>query len=420
MNLFGRLNSIVGLRMRRPPHVKIQSPDEIRAAERDAYLPQRDITIAERDEYVRQRDIAIGERDEYLRQRDVAIGERDEYLRQRDIALGERNELLCQRDVAIGQKNQYSDRLASHLHRGDVLMRPEAAVPDRLLLFLHVGKTAGMTLAHILARNFETEQFLQVDMADIVPTTLGTWPETAVTRALGRMPAADVAKLRAIWGHYRSGVEAYLPRPCAVITVLRDPVDRLISGYYYEVAACRRPAATLDDYANFDQHYELTLDNGMTRIFSGRDELAPLGFRLTRKDHRCVTEADLALAMQSLDRCLIVGLIDQFDETLLVLGADLRWSLSDLVYRRQNVTPHRPETGHVPVSIRDRIMACNQYDAALVEHGRKHLVRRISSYPGDFEKDLALFRQLNALFQQGVPVAELRGREYAARRPVSR
>jgi hypothetical protein len=37
--------------------------------------------------------ILAAEREAYLRQRDVAIGERNELQRQRDVAIGERNEL---------------------------------------------------------------------------------------------------------------------------------------------------------------------------------------------------------------------------------------------------------------------------------------------------------------------------------------
>jgi hypothetical protein len=87
------------------------------AAERDAYLRQRDEAIGERNEYLRQRDEAVGERNEYLRQRDEAIGERNEYLRQRDEAIGERNEFLRQRDEAIAAGNSLATHL-THLQAG--------------------------------------------------------------------------------------------------------------------------------------------------------------------------------------------------------------------------------------------------------------------------------------------------------------
>ncbi len=63
---------------------------------------------------------------------------------------------------------------------------------------------------------------------------------------------------------------------------------------------------------------------------------------------------------------------------------------------------------------RDRILDCNRYDVVLVEHARTHLARRISGYPGDFEKDLVLFRKLNALFQQGVRIEDFHRIEYDA------
>jgi hypothetical protein len=65
--------------------------------------PSRAVLAAERDAYLRQRDEALGERNEYLRQRDIALRERNELRRQIDEACGERNELHRQRDVAIGE-----------------------------------------------------------------------------------------------------------------------------------------------------------------------------------------------------------------------------------------------------------------------------------------------------------------------------
>jgi hypothetical protein len=76
------------------------------AAERDAYLRQRDQALGERNEFLRQRDEALGERNEFLRQRDEALGERNEFLRQRDNAIGECNEILHQRDKALVERDR--------------------------------------------------------------------------------------------------------------------------------------------------------------------------------------------------------------------------------------------------------------------------------------------------------------------------
>jgi hypothetical protein len=46
---------------------------------------------------------------------------------------------------------------------------------------------------------------------------------------------------------------------------------------------------------------------------------------------------------------------------------------------------------------------------------RTHLARRIAAYPGDFDRDLALFGELNSLFLRGAPVEELHRLEREAR-----
>ena len=323
------------------------------------------------------------------------------------MALGERNELLRQRDEQIGQTNFMAERSARYLHRADAIMRPAAATSERLLLFLHVAKTGGMTLADILARNFATEEFLQIDMAETNASALGIWSDRTIEQALGRLQAPEPAKLRVVWGHYRHGVQARLPKPCAVVTLLRDPVDRIISAYYYsnEVVGSLE---ILEKYHD-RKYYHIGLDNSMSRIISGR----PTSIRLPRsgcytENLAAVTEADFAAAASNLDGYLVVGTTERFDETLLVLGSDLRWSLSDLVYRRVNVTASRPAEVDISDALREKILKWNRYDALLFDRARAHLARRIAAYRGDFARDLSLFRELNSQFQRGTPVEELR------------
>jgi hypothetical protein len=387
---------------------KVRSWAGALAAERDAYLTQRDQALGERDAYLRQRDQVLGERDAYLRQRDEALGERNEILRQRDQALGERKEILRQRDEEIGRRNLVVDRLARYAHRADVITRPAAGTRERLLLFLHLAKTGGMTLVDILARNFATEEFLQIEVAKADISAMGVWSHTAVERALARLEASEIAKLRAIWGHYRHGVQAHLPKPCAVVTLLRDPVDRILSAFFYSDDPAWRGLEKLDEYL-VRPHYNIGFDNGMCRVLSGRSALDPTAPEpdATTENFPRVTETDFEAAAKNLDGYLVVGTTDQFDQTLVILGSDLRWALSDLVYRPVNVTPSRPALADVPDGLREKILAWNAYDAALVERARAHLGRRIGSYPGDYGRDLALFRELNSLYQRGAPAEEL-------------
>jgi hypothetical protein len=422
----GLLQRLARLAPRRKPRRELE---DIRArvaalaAERDAYLRQRDQAIGERNEVRRQRDEALGERDELLRQREGARAERDAYLRQRDEALGERNELLRQRDEALGERNEVvrqldaqigqnnllADRSARYAHRADVTTRPAAGTNDRLLLFLHLAKTGGMTLADILARNLASEEFLHIDLVETDGSAMGIWSAAAVERALARLPTSGVAKLRAVWGHYRHGIQDILPKPCAVMTLLREPVDRIISTYFYSNLVGERSLEALEDYLG-RTHHHVGLDNGMTRVLSGRPALDPIAPEpdATTENFPRVAETDFEAAAANLDGYLLVGTAEQFDATLLVMASDLRWSLSDLVYERINVTPGRPSVSDISDELREKILSCHRYDAALFERARAHLARRIAAYRGEFERDLSLFRELNSLYQRGTPAEELR------------
>ena len=388
--------------------------------ERNEYLRQRDEALGERNEYLRQRDEALGERNEYLRQRDEALGERNEYLRQRDEALGERNEYLRQRDEALGERNRLADRSARYLHRADVIMHPAAATGDRLLLFLHIAKTGGMTLADIFTRNLATEEYLQIDLAETDASATGIWSTATIERALARLPASGVAKLRAVWGHYRHGIQDHLPKPCATMTLLREPVDRLISAAFYTDLLAEKSLEALEDYLD-RKHHHVGVDNAMTRLLSGRTALDPVAPEpdATTENFPRVGEADLEAAAGNLESYLLVGTTDQFDETLIVLAGDLRWSLSDLVFERVNVTPSRPSADDISDALREQILSRSRYDAALFERARAHLRRRVAGYRGDFGRDLSLFRELNALYRRGAPTEELRRIEREALRGFS-
>jgi len=212
-----------------------------------------------------------------------------------------------------------------------------------------------------------------------------------------------------VWGPYRHGIDARLPKPCAGVTLLHDPLERAISHYLWADQS-QDPMSSLKRHlSSSDSHCPLLLDNYMTRILSGVAELDPEPGATTAR-HSRVSDADFELAASNLDGYMVVGLTDQFDQTLLVMGRDLGWSLSDLLYK----PPAKPAlpTASISASSRDRLMDWNRYDAALIERARAHLTRRLHEDPY-FEKELALFRKLNALFQQGTPVEDLRRLEYA-------
>jgi hypothetical protein len=265
-------------------------------------------------------------------------------------------------------------------------------------------------LIDIFIRNLETKDFLVIDNAEIDASGFGTWSHSAAEKAFWRLQPSQIDDVRFVWGPYRHGVQTALPKPCACVTLLREPLERVMPHYYDWADATKNATRTLDNEL-LSPHGPLIVDNYMTRILNGVSALDPAQPGATTEGHPRVSAMDFERAANNLGSYMVVGLTDRFDETLLLLGADLGWSLSDLVYKQPNAAKSRPDVAR---SVREKVLDWNRYDVALVERARAHLTRRIATYPGNFQKDLALFRKLNALFQQGVAVEDLRRMEYDA------
>ena len=341
----------------------------------------------------------------------VLCAERDAYLQQRDVAIGERNELLRQRDEAIR-------RSARLVHRADLKSsrKPRVATRERILLFLHLAGAGEEKLTDILVRNFAPGDFLPIDTSEVDESAVGTWSHQAAVNALGRMRQSEIDELRVVWGRFRHNVQSHFSKPCDCVTLLHDPLERVISNRCNDDGVVAKAGESVGDCLDRHQRCPLYLDNQMTRVLSGVDALDPVQRNATLENAPAVTDADFEIAAKNLDGYLVVGLTDQFDQTLLVLGAELGWSLTDLVYSPLNAPPSRPAAADIPEHVRRKVLDWNRYDTALIGRGRRHLADRIATYPGDFQNNLALFRWINMLFRKGASFEELHRMEFNALR----
>src|SRR4030067_3308936 len=85
----------------------------------------------------------------------------------------------------------------------------------------HIEKTAGSTLRTILQRNYSRGELYPM--------------YTEQARTAFRQMAPEVKdKIKVVYGHYCLDVADWLPRDMAFITMLRDPVARVASRYYFD------------------------------------------------------------------------------------------------------------------------------------------------------------------------------------------
>ena len=255
-----------------------------------------------------------------------------------------------------------------------------------MLIFLHIPKTAGVTLQHVLLREYGKRQSYR----------LWSMKREEESRRFLELPDADKARYRLLFGHFDYGIHEQVPGDSEYITILRDPVDRILSHYYYARANTFHPlhktihenGLSLTDYVRKGISSEL--DNGQVKALSARWCLPGT----------CTREC-LDLALRNLESHFsVVGLTEQFDESLLVMKRALGWRRMPyyVVENRTEVRPARADVSKVDENV---IREANQLDAELYEYARARLAREIAGYGPAFAEDLVRFRARNRWWSRG-------------------
>lgn len=170
------------------------------------------------------------------------------------------------------------------------------------LVFLHIPKTAGMTVKTSLGWNFRSDETIHLKILD-----------KPLDEQLGRIPVETRARARFLSGHMPYGAHRYIPNPCHYVTVVRDPVARVISVYKQIL---KDPRHVLHDRVvrsrtGLEEYVESGMDEGQTANSQTR--------QLSGKQSGDIDDAALDDAKRNLDGFLVVGLTERFEETIALL-----------------------------------------------------------------------------------------------------
>ena len=91
------------------------------------------------------------------------------------------------------------------------------------LIFLHVPKSAGTTLNRLIEWEYPLFEMYSVD------PVLSRWSRAN----LWQLPQRRLKNLRVFKGHMPFGLHEILPQAATYVTVIRDPVERVISAYHF-------------------------------------------------------------------------------------------------------------------------------------------------------------------------------------------
>lgn len=219
-------------------------------------------------------------------------------------------------------------------------------VDNRQIIILHIPKTAGTSLRKLVQRNYKKEECFFVYTRNSRFQTVDDFME---------LDQGKKGRLKIIMGHLPFNPHLYAGMDPVYVTILRDPVERVIS--YYNHVMTRKDGWTSRNVSllkYLEESDDLQLWNHQTRILSGLNEVV-------------VNSGHLEAAKNNLENHFIfAGLSEMYAESIARLSALLNWS--DTTIFRENTSKGRHGAGYYSKSEIQRIADMNQYDIELYNH----------------------------------------------------
>lgn len=253
-------------------------------------------------------------------------------------------------------------------------------MPDRpTVIFVHVPKTGGITLGCSLRWQYGSRH-----------TFTTKWNAPAAANPFEALSEASRRRIRVVKGHVLYGVDRFLPQPCTYVTMLRDPVPRVLSLYYFVQANWPESEAGQASLRAFVAESILPYrPNDQTRRLSGR---------ATDAQGRLPDDA-LDVARANLDADFAaVGTTERFDETMVLWQRRLGWRRPPF-YVRSNTNRSRPTRDAIDDDVLALIRADNAMDVALYDALTDRLDAMIAEEGPGFADAVDRFQTMNAACQ---------------------
>jgi hypothetical protein len=253
--------------------------------------------------------------------------------------------------------------------------------PHPLLVFIHIPKTAGTTL-EVLLRHHYGEAFTRIEtveaddadhLRECVKQTLDN-PHVQVTQ-----------------GHIPFGLRDLFPAGTRYATVLRDPIERMLSRYHRMMIRSQAPR----NGRLWPPSRDLSLadclrrgylrDNLQTRMLCGLvsavDELPP----------GALDQATRNLA----ERFAYVGTTERFDAFLALLNVELGWPT--VAYRSSHTSPGRMRSGDLSVDDLRLLEESNLLDRQLHAYAGELFAEAFERAGPEVELELEVIERARAL-----------------------
>ncbi len=279
------------------------------------------------------------------------------------------------------------------------------------LIHFHLGRTGGIFFReNVLHRKYKSA--LRYITVNRIHKNINNYP--MLISDISSMNDDQKKMINCVTGHLPFGVHKLFPQQCKYISLVRDPIDRVISEYYslndkpehpFNKYYLSNKKISFEDYIRYDIFNETGkvpegiymgtgVKNQQTRFING------ILYRSALGDLAPPYDDTLEKAIENIKQYfLLIGTVEQYERFLLLLMKKMKWNFRDIFHSRKkmNVSSMRPEKEELPKKIIKLIEKYNSDDMELYDYVKKQFERQIDNYP-NFNQDLEKFQKLNRFY----------------------
>src|SRR3972149_251712 len=252
-------------------------------------------------------------------------------------------------------------------------------------IFVHIAKTAGSTLLSIMENVFNRDEILYLYDNDDYPQNV---------EGLKRMSGQEKRRYRLFTGHFPFGLHEYISQPCKYITILREPVDRVISTYNH-IKNVECMSKDEDFRKRWEEARKMSLEEFVKSDILPYQSNYKVYCLVDRAFHRgACTTADLEMAKKNLkEQFVIAGLTERFDETVVYLRRNLGWAVP--FYSKMNVSEGGMKKNILPKSTIKLIEEQNWMAIDLYNYATELFDEMVGKQGRDFKREVVELKKAN-------------------------
>ncbi|ESO83109.1 hypothetical protein LOTGIDRAFT_169752 [Lottia gigantea] len=274
------------------------------------------------------------------------------------------------------------------VHDSQVVRKPDCRTKRKDIAFLKVHKCGSTTVSNILQRFGlrNNLNFVLPNKADGKQFwVLGRVDNLKSTDIIG-LPPGEVYNILSVDTIFDS--KAYrklIPNNAFLLAIVREPVDRFISKDFYE----HRGEELVKRYGD-DPYVYAHLTNNSTEEVSAILSMS-LDFGLSHLQR--YKDDKIAQTLSHVDREFdFVMVMEQFDESLVLLKRKLCWETKDIVYIIRNVHFWDARAFALGPKHRQTIANIQKADVRIYEHFRRKLEKEILASGLEFSNEVHNFK----------------------------